>query len=227
MSQSNHAHSEKTEHTYDDSLDIYKKIGKAFLDEYAFDVNSTTVLDIACGTRLVSLELMRHTKKIVGVDVDPDMVDRYNSNISKEGISPDKMRAVCAELTGAYNKLKGHKFDVCSMAYPGFPSIAELTRALASSLKPGGTLLLADHALAALPVPEMKRPVSHKHGFSEATVREAFDSACLTQFSYRTPVRFSEDDPCSAVFVASGKKPAAKKWMRGTNVNVLIKSFVR
>lgn len=53
---------------------------------------------------------------------------------------------MCCDLTVAPNQLDGMKFDVvvCASSYHHFLSIEDVTKALASYLKPGGSVLVAD-----------------------------------------------------------------------------------
>ena len=43
------------------------------------------------------------------------MVDRYNHRVSNQGILPEEMRAVCAELKGTDGELDDLKFDVITV----------------------------------------------------------------------------------------------------------------
>ncbi|KAI5117255.1 hypothetical protein M0805_006418 [Coniferiporia weirii] len=214
IAESNRTHFDKTAHTYDQiplALELCKKIGNAFLEEYPFDESSTVVMDFACGTGLISRELVPHAKKVIGVDISQGMIDQYNSRVSKEGIPSDKMYAVRAELTGTDADLDRQKFDVivCSMAYHHFSSIVDITRILAFFLKPGGMLLISDGVPSnILPSPIPDNIVAHQHGFTEATIREVFESAGLAQIGYRTAARVSDEKLDMTVFVAKGTKPA-------------------
>ena len=101
---------------------------------YPFDEDSTLVMDFACGTGwlepwschissslpvptlgLLSKELAPYAKSIVGVDISQGVVDRYNLSVSNQGILPEEMRAVCAELKGRDEELDRLKFDVITV----------------------------------------------------------------------------------------------------------------
>lgn len=43
-------------------------------------------------------------------------VDVYNETVSNQGLSPDEMRAVCAELKGEAGELDDLKFDVVAVS---------------------------------------------------------------------------------------------------------------
>jgi hypothetical protein len=47
------------------------------------------------------------------------VVDRYNLSVSNQGILPEEMRAVCAELKGRDEELDGLKFDVITVCETG------------------------------------------------------------------------------------------------------------
>ena len=102
-----------------------------------FDKERTTVMDFACGigasTRplacpwpngstheerlsfvgLISEHLVKHAKKVVGVDISQVSVDRYNARAAGElGLAPETMEAVAVELKGEPGELDGAKFDL-------------------------------------------------------------------------------------------------------------------
>jgi len=52
----------------------------------------------------------------VGVDISQGAVDIYNETVSNQGLSPDEMRAVCAELKGEAGELDDLKFDVVAVS---------------------------------------------------------------------------------------------------------------
>ena len=52
----------------------------------------------------------------MGVDISQVSVDVYNETVSNQGLSPDEMRAVCAELKGEAGELDDLKFDVVAVS---------------------------------------------------------------------------------------------------------------
>ncbi|KAI0628798.1 S-adenosyl-L-methionine-dependent methyltransferase [Trametes polyzona] len=209
-----HAH----EAHHPDALKLREKNVRAMLRAYPqlFDEERTTVLDYACGVGLLSQALCPHVKSIVGVDISQASVDQYNAQASNQGLEPEEMRAVCGELTGAPGELDGARFDlvVCCASYHHFPSIEETTRILATFLKPGGSLLVADIRAAPdgreLFKPSHHHIVPHKHGLSEDAVRAAFEGAGLEDFEMRDAFRakMSATGQETQWFVARGVKPA-------------------
>lgn len=137
------------------AIELARRLASLFLKAYPFDEDSTAILDFACGTGLISQHLTPHAKSIVGVDISPGMVRRYNQRVEQQGLEPEDMRAVCvgveADLKDEGNS-EGDltdfedQFDVvvCAASYHHFPSIEDTTRQLASVLKAGGTLMVAD-----------------------------------------------------------------------------------
>ena len=66
---------------------------------------------------LTSRELAPYTKTVVGVDISQGAVDTFNEAASNQGLAPDEMRAVCAELKGVDGELDGLKFDVITVRH--------------------------------------------------------------------------------------------------------------
>ncbi|OCH94864.1 S-adenosyl-L-methionine-dependent methyltransferase [Obba rivulosa] len=196
----NREYYDKEAHKYDARQDVAavtKNIVIAMRETYPdlFDKDSTTVLDYACGTGMVSRELIPYAKSIVGVDISGGAVEVYNTRASELGLAPEEMNAVCAELKGNEDELDGAKFNVivCSMSYHHFGSIDAVTQTLAFFLKPGGSLLVSDRTPgskseqdAAEDVPEnVRHAVAHLHGFDEEAMRRVFEGTGLEQFQYK------------------------------------------
>nr|VWO98244.1 Beta-glucosidase (EC [Ganoderma boninense] len=180
-----------------------------------FDEDRTVAMDYACGIGNVSQTLCQYVKSVVGVDISQASVDRFNTQAANQGLEPDEMRAVCAELKGEPDELDRLKFDmiICCASYHHFPSIAETTRVLASFLKPGGALLVADIKAeedGRVIFPEVHHHlVPHTHGLSEETMRGAFDNAGLAAFEMRESFRAKMRSTGGHVrwFVARGVMP--------------------
>ncbi|KAM5542804.1 hypothetical protein V8D89_003765 [Ganoderma adspersum] len=183
-----------------------------------FDKERTVVLDFACGVGMISEQLVPHVKKLVGVDISDVSVDRYNTLASEKlGLTPGTMKAVSVELKGEEGELDGIKFDlvVCCASFHHFASIDDTTRLLASFLKPGGALLVADIKAAddgRQLFPESHHGlVPHRHGITEARLREAFEGAGLGAFELHDAAthKLPHDPHGEEVtwFVARGVKP--------------------
>ncbi|KAJ3511263.1 hypothetical protein NLJ89_g4201 [Agrocybe chaxingu] len=163
-------------------------------EHHAFDKNTTTLMDFACGAGHVSRDLSPYAKSIVGVDITQAAIDIYNKRASEKGIPPEEMRGVCADLKGKEGELDGLKFDVitCSMSYHHFGSIEDITKMLAFFLKPGGALLIvdilhipkSDGANKSVVPEEYHHIVAHTSGFKEERIRAVFEGAGLTMAKF-------------------------------------------
>lgn len=124
--------------------------------------------------------------------------------VSLQGIPPEEMRAIRAELKGDGTELDGQKFDVivvsksfadrpvlhadipqCAASYHHIVDIDSITRILASFLKPGGSLLVADilkdsdgQEKGEL-LQHFRHVVPHSGGFTETEARSNFEQAGL------------------------------------------------
>jgi len=214
LAEANKAYFNKEASNYDGPLkiDFADRMAPRILSLYPFDENSTTLLDYACGTGLVSQRLAASTKSIVGVDISQGMIDQYNLRISNQGIEPQEMQAFCIELKGVDGELNDRKFDVaiCTMAYHHFADINEVTRILAHFLVPGGKLIVVDIAdqKGALLSEEFKDIVPHHDGISVEAMRAAFEEAGLVEFSMKNVDKGKNLQGGDVVFfLATGVKP--------------------
>ncbi|KAG0692095.1 hexaprenyldihydroxybenzoate methyltransferase [Suillus ampliporus] len=98
---------------------------------------------------------------------------------------------------------------VCASSYHHFPSIEGVTKALASYLKPGGSLLVAD--LMKLSSAESAQeqfppgaPVAHKGGFDEADIKAAFEGTGLVNFAFVTADKAKQHGHSVQFFLAPG-----------------------
>ncbi|KAJ7491091.1 S-adenosyl-L-methionine-dependent methyltransferase, partial [Mycena latifolia] len=155
---------------------------------------------------LIARGLAPYCKNIVGVDISQAMVDHFAEKINNQGIPPEEMRVVCADLKGEESELDGQKFDVivCSAAYHHFESINDITRTLCFFLKPSGCLLVADFMKSAEPVPEN---VPNNGGFTEEDIRTAFVGAGLEGFSINQFTKAKFHGQMVELFLAKGTKP--------------------
>lgn len=197
--------------------EVADKISIAILDAFAFDKSQTVMMDFACGTGMISQRLAPHAKSIIGVDISPKSVEFFNERVAKQGVPPEQMKAICADLTER-DKVENDLFDgtlfdvvVCSAGYHHLEDVDAITKALVSYLKPGvGTLVIVDF----LESPEAEHILkSHGHivanttGFSEEMIKSTFVSkGGLQNFSF---------------------KPACQALMHGKNVNMFVAKGVR
>ncbi|KAJ8082130.1 hypothetical protein PM082_007977 [Marasmius tenuissimus] len=214
----NKAHFDAHAHSYDATpyiLEVTKKVGAAIVEAVPFNKETTTVLEYACGTGLVSNELIQHAKSLVGVDISEGMITQFRNRFEKQGLPSDKVKGVCQELKGEDGELDGAKFDVvvCSMAYHHFdPStLQRTTDILASVLKPGGYLAIVDNEPDAQGR-EMyqgvdKAALGHQTGFSREHMDRLFTGAGLSTRSYNHLTKFEVRGTEHSTFLATAQKP--------------------
>ena len=99
----------------------------------------------------------------------------------------------------------------CASAYHHFESIEDVTKALVSYLKPGGTLIVVD-----LVQPEDARDldelfpdhdgtiVAHRGGFREETIVQTFQRANLEGIEFRPVVNVKKKGQALHLFLAQG-----------------------
>ncbi|KAF8894799.1 S-adenosyl-L-methionine-dependent methyltransferase [Infundibulicybe gibba] len=185
------------------ALELARRSANAFRKAYNFDDGSTIAMDFACGSGHVSRQLAPYTKSIIGVDISQRM-----------GVSPDEMRAVCAELRGEDHELGGAKFDVivCASAYHHFADIDKMTQVLCFSLKPGGTLLVIDLLRTDAVDDSSIFPehagniVAHKGGFKPEIIQSAFEHAGLDNITLGVAVNAKKAGHNVQLFIAKGIK---------------------
>ncbi|KDQ59749.1 hypothetical protein JAAARDRAFT_33321 [Jaapia argillacea MUCL 33604] len=192
---------------------LLQSLSAAMRKVYNFDENTTTLLDFACGTGLLSRNLAAHTKSIVGADISQGMVDQYNLRVSNQGIAPEEMKAIRVELKGQEGELDGAKFDVvaCSMAYHHFESIESITKILTFFLKPGGVLLVGDILNSGGDFVFHKDEkahhyVPHKSGFTSDEMKKVFEDAGLKEFVFEQVTVMKKDGQDIPIFLARGTK---------------------
>ncbi|KAL1749124.1 hexaprenyldihydroxybenzoate methyltransferase [Schizophyllum fasciatum] len=193
VAERNREYFDSVANTYDtkpQAIELARRLASLFVKAHPFDEDSTEVMDYACGTGLISQHLAPHAKSITGVDISPGMVRRYNERVGQQGLQPEDMRAICIEPEAELKDLEG-KFDVvvCAASYHHFPSIEDATRRLASALKPGGTLMVADLVKAKeaedlYPEHSDLSLVCHRGGIAEADIRDTFQKAELKDTHY-------------------------------------------
>jgi len=208
----NKQHFDSTAQHYDQMpcVILSQKSAHAMMKAYAFSEDETHVMDYACGTGLVSRELVPYVKTIVGVDISQGMVDQYNLRVYNQGIPPEEMHAICAKLEGNQGELDGKKFDVvvCASAYHHIQSIEHITQILAYFLKPGGVLLVVDleKTEVGIHIDSHREIVPHRGGIAKADIECAFKSADLESFTYERAFGAKLKGAPVNLFIAKGFK---------------------
>ena len=100
----------------------------------------------------------------------------------------------------------------CASAYHHFQSIQDVTKALVSYLKPGGTLIVVDLIQPGEDVLDLDELfpdhdgtiVAHRGGFREETVVYAFQQAGLEGIEFRPAVKVKKKGHALHLFLAHG-----------------------
>ncbi|KAF6758178.1 hexaprenyldihydroxybenzoate methyltransferase [Ephemerocybe angulata] len=201
------------------SIELAKRAGNAILRHYDFDDESTEVMDFACGSGLLSQHIAPYAKSVVGVDISQGMVDLYNMFALNQGLLSEELRAVRFDVLASspQDPFNGQRFDVvvCASAYHHFESIEDVTTALVSYLKPGGTLIVVDLIQPGEQVnldelfPEHEGSiVAHRGGFKETTIVQAFEKSGLQEVEFRPAVNVKKKGQSLQLFLAKGRKPS-------------------
>ncbi|KAG8940076.1 hypothetical protein FRC03_005796, partial [Tulasnella sp. 419] len=147
----NRKHFNQIANTYDDILPTMRehaaKIAQVVTEQVKLDPETTSVMDFACGTGLVSINLVPYVNEVIGVDISDAMVEKYNEKASMDELSAKKMKAVLLDISKDKEKLGGKKFDViiCALSYHHIDQVQEITNNLVEYLVAGtGMLLVVD-----------------------------------------------------------------------------------
>ncbi|KAF5324677.1 hypothetical protein D9611_004093 [Ephemerocybe angulata] len=168
---------------------------------------------------LLSQNIAPYAKSVVGVDISQGMVDLYNMFALNQGLLSEELRAVRFDVLASspQDPFNGQRFDVvvCASAYHHFESIEDVTTALVSYLKPGGTLIVVDLIQPGDQVnldelfPEHEGSiVAHRGGFKETTIVQAFEKSGLQQVGFRPAVNVKKKGQSLQLFLAKGRKPS-------------------
>lgn len=100
------------------------------------------VLDVACGTGMVSFALASQAREVVGIDISPGMLAKARALRHRRGIHNVHFVLGQAEPLPFHDE----QFDVvvCRLAIHHFPQPEREIREMARVLKPGGRLVISD-----------------------------------------------------------------------------------
>jgi len=202
------------------AIELARRAARVFRRVYEFDEDETVVMDFACGVGLISQELIPYSKFIVGVDISQRMVDEYNRRVANQGLSIDDMRAFRMDISNPETdevQVPKESFDVvvCAASYHHFDDIATMTEALASFLKPGGSLLVIDLLRddnldidGLFPEHREHNIVAHRGGFTQVEIEDAFVAAGLTSLEFNEGIKAKKKGQPVTLFIAQGIKPS-------------------
>ena len=189
------------------------------------------VLDVATGGGHTALKLAPHVRKVVAIDLTPEMLDKAEAFIRSQGAE----NVVCQPADAEELPFGDEQFDLvtCRIAAHHFPDAARFVREAARVLKTSGMLLVQDHvlpddALTARVVDafEKIRDPSHNHAFAKEAWFGMFTTAGLTVEHSEVIVKrhafipWAERQGCSAgcvtrlVEMVIGASEEVKDWMK-------------
>ncbi|KAI4954201.1 hypothetical protein J4E91_001911 [Alternaria rosae] len=155
------------------------------------------VLEIGCGTGLLSFMLAPHVRSLIGVDTADGMISAFDTKLADLPIEHPNLCSVnhfltnpdSHELQSAAVLLATHRGEAPSPPYSyrfdlvvshltlhHIPSMAEILATMHKCLKPGGVIALTDYedfGPEAVPFhPVSKRPGVERHGIKKSEMEE-------------------------------------------------------
>ncbi|KAF5324675.1 hypothetical protein D9611_004094 [Ephemerocybe angulata] len=207
---------EANKHHYDQHVDDFdtfphaktraQRSALAMREAVSLSKDSSTVLEFACGTGLVCMEMLPHVKEIVGIDISPVVVERCNKKFKEAGAN-ENCYAIAANISTDKDVLADKKFDLvyCASAYHHFDSPEEITKLLGAFLKPGGSLIVIDNLQkGGETIDQEHRLYITRYGFNEEDTKGLFASAGLEFASYAQIPSDPEGD--NDIFLAKATK---------------------
>jgi len=140
------------------------------------------VLDIGCGTGLLSLAIQPHVRSITAIDSSHGMLDVLDKKIAAQGLANVRTRHVDLEK----DELPG-PFDLAasSMTFHHIKDTDLLLARIAGILKPGGKIAIADLDPDEGKFHDSNEGVFH-FGFDRLTMKKSFDAAGFISVQNRT-----------------------------------------
>ncbi|KAI6358617.1 hypothetical protein MCOR25_007301 [Pyricularia grisea] len=192
------------------ALDAIRRHVPAFADGAAKDLD---VLEIGCGTGLLSFLLAPHVRTLIGVDTASGMLSGFNAKLAalpdRDAANLTSVNVLLQDPDDAALQKAGSELDsriagssaspppqprrfdliVSHLTLHHIPSMPEIFSTLTACLKPGGRVAVTDYedygdeAIAFHPV--AKRQGVERHGIRRAEVEEAMRRAGLVDVSIK------------------------------------------
>jgi ubiquinone/menaquinone biosynthesis C-methylase UbiE len=167
------------------------------------------VLEIGCGTGLVTLLLQPCVHSITATDSSAGMLDILNEKVRRTNCHNVKIQLVNLEDDGGI--IGRYDLVVSSMTFHHIRDIPVLLGGIAAIMKPGGILCVADLDKEGGKFHEDTTGVFH-NGFDRAVFRKQFETAGFEKVRNRTAAIIRRPDSsgnlrCFTVFLMSGHIP--------------------
>jgi ubiquinone/menaquinone biosynthesis C-methylase UbiE len=165
---------------------------------------NTAMLDFGCGTGLVSFFFYPHVARLDGVDSSKGMVDEFNKKAKAENF--ENAHAKVFDLDKDTFSKESYDVIVSSMVFHHIQDPDQLLKKLYNSLKPGGSLAVADldEEDGSFHPPEAQG-VCH-NGFSRDKMKSWFVAAGYQDVSVSTAMRLNKENKEYSIFLCAGKK---------------------
>ena len=167
------------------------------------------VLEVGCGTGLLTLLLRPQVRSITGIDSSKGMLGVLEERIREQGVTGVTTRLMDLEAPDPWEG----RYDliVSSMTLHHIRNVPRLLHLCSSALKPGGTLAVADLDTEG-GMFHRKTELVYHNGFDRAILAKEFLDAGLHKVRNRTAAMPVKPDGngelrCFTVFLMTGEKP--------------------
>jgi ubiquinone/menaquinone biosynthesis C-methylase UbiE len=167
----------------------------------------TDVLDIGCGTGLVTFALQPHVRTVTAIDSSQGMLDELEKKVAAQGLANVRNRLVDLEK----DDLPG-PFDLAasSMTFHHIKDTDLLLKRIAGILKPGGKIAIADLDSDEGKFHDSNEGVFH-FGFDRHSMKKTFEAAGFVSVQNRTAAIMQKPGPDGqvrtfTVFLMTGEK---------------------
>jgi ubiquinone/menaquinone biosynthesis C-methylase UbiE len=165
------------------------------------------VLDIGCGTGLVTFALQPHVCSVTAIDSSPGMLAELEKKIAAQGITNVRTRCVDLEkddLPGPFDLVAS------SMTFHHIKETGRLLDRIYAGLKPDGKIAIADLDSDGGMFHDSNEGVFH-FGFDRYLMRKSFEAAGFARVRNRTAAIMQKPGPDGrirtfTVFLMTGEK---------------------
>lgn len=188
-----------------------RRAAEGVLSKVSLDKETSSILEFACGNGIVAERILPHAKSLLGIDVSDKAIELFTERFEKLGKS-DEAKAIVLDIETSQDGLEGKKFDLiyCSSSYHHFDNPLDMTKRLATLLKPSGVLVVIDHIITEKPKEgeeksHVEAPFRHviaRYGFMEEEMKEIYEGAGLKMDVFEELPKSKEGD--KDLFVATG-----------------------